>query len=90
MKFIKHEKHGIIQVHEITPVQKEHGWKVINLEDEIKKEPVKDIIDIKPIDDMTKSEVEEYGRELGVELDKRKTKANMLKDLEEWLQSDLS
>ena len=30
---------------------------------------------------MTKSQIEDYGRSLGVELDKRKTKVNMIKDL---------
>lgn len=30
---------------------------------------------------MTKKEIEEYGRGIGVELDRRKTKVNMIKDL---------
>ncbi len=30
---------------------------------------------------MTKSQLEEYGRKVGVELDKRKTKKNMVADL---------
>ena len=30
---------------------------------------------------MTKKEIEEYGRTQGIELDRRKTKANMVKDL---------
>lgn len=30
---------------------------------------------------MTKAQLEEYGREFGVELDKRKTKANMVEQL---------
>jgi hypothetical protein len=32
---------------------------------------------------MTKKEIEEYGRTQGIELDRRKTKANMIKDLNE-------
>jgi len=32
---------------------------------------------------MTKAKIEELGRELGIELDKRKTKDNMIKDLED-------
>lgn len=34
---------------------------------------------------MTKKELEVYARTLGVELDRRKSKANMLKELEEML-----
>jgi hypothetical protein len=30
---------------------------------------------------MTKAKIEEHGRELGVELDRRMTKPNMIKDL---------
>jgi hypothetical protein len=40
----------------------------------------------KPLIDMTKKELEVYARTLGVELDRRKTKANMMKELEEMLQ----
>jgi hypothetical protein len=32
---------------------------------------------------LTKAKLEELGREMGVELDKRKTKANMIADLKE-------
>jgi len=34
---------------------------------------------------LTKAKLEELGREFGVELDKRKTKANMIKELDEKL-----
>ena len=34
---------------------------------------------------LTKAQLEEYGRDCGVELDKRKTKANMLKQLKDLL-----
>lgn len=36
---------------------------------------------------LTKAALEEYGRELGVELDRRKTKANMIIDLEDYLKT---
>lgn len=36
-------------------------------------------------EDMTKVEIDEYGKEVGIELDRRKTKANMIKDLTEFL-----
>jgi len=35
--------------------------------------------------DMNKRELEEYGRTVGIELDRRKTKAGMLEDLEAFL-----
>lgn len=51
------------------------------------KEDIKEAIDELPsVDDLkklTKAKLEELGRELGVELDKRKTKDNMIKDLQE-------
>jgi len=34
---------------------------------------------------MTKAQLEQYGREFGLELDKRKTKANMIKQLKSML-----
>lgn len=36
---------------------------------------------------MTKAKLEEFGRELGVELDKRKTKDNMIKQLRDEISS---
>jgi hypothetical protein len=33
---------------------------------------------------LTKVELENYGRDIGIELDRRKTKANMIKDLREF------
>ena len=35
----------------------------------------------KDIAKMTKAKIEEHGRDLGVELDRRMTKSNMIKDL---------
>ena len=51
------------------------------------KEDIKEAIDDLPsVDDLkklTKAKIEELGRELGVELDKRRTKDNMIKELQE-------
>jgi len=45
-------------------------------------EPVKQIeIDLKGLEKKTKAEIEKVGRKVGVELDKRLTKVNMLKEL---------
>ena len=35
-------------------------------------------------EELTKVELENYGRDIGIELDRRKTKANMIKDLREF------
>tara|TARA_Y100000004_G_scaffold132038_1_gene149009 strand:+ start:757 stop:978 length:222 start_codon:yes stop_codon:yes gene_type:complete len=35
-------------------------------------------------EELTKLELEEYGRTIGIELDRRKKKANMIKDLREF------
>ena len=50
------------------------------------KEDVKEALDSLPttneLKKLTKAKLEELGRELGVELDKRKTKDNMIKELQ--------
>lgn len=50
------------------------------------KEDLEDALDKLPSADelkkLTKAKLEELGREFGVELDKRKTKANMMEDLQ--------
>jgi hypothetical protein len=38
--------------------------------------------------DMTKKELEEYGRTVGIELDRRRSKENMIQKLEDYLGSD--
>jgi len=38
--------------------------------------------------DMTKKELEEYGRTVGIELDRRRSKENMIQELEDYLGSD--
>ena len=51
------------------------------------KEEVQEVLESLPTADelkkLTKAKLEELGRELGVELDKRKTKDNMIKELQE-------
>jgi F0F1-type ATP synthase membrane subunit b/b' len=51
------------------------------------KEDIKEAIDALPsasdLKKLTKAKLEELGRELGIELDKRKTKDNMIKELQE-------
>lgn len=60
--------------------------KVDEVVDDIK-EDVKEALDSLPtaneLKKLTKAKLEELGRELGVELDKRKTKDNMIKELQE-------
>lgn len=38
-----------------------------------------------PLEEMSKNELEEYGRELGVELDKRHSKKRLISEIEEVL-----
>lgn len=40
-----------------------------------------------PLEKMTKNELEEYGRELGVELDKRHSKTRLISEINEALDS---
>jgi len=64
---------------------------VDEIEDKIDevKQKVKDKLDDIPTKDelkkLTKAKLEELGRDLGIELDKRKTKDNMIKELNEKL-----
>ena len=64
---------------------------VDEIEDKIDevKQKVKDKLDDLPTKEelkkLTKAKLEELGRDLGVELDKRKTKDNMIKELNEKL-----
>lgn len=39
--------------------------------------------------DMTKEELEEYGRTIGIELDRRHSKKRLIQELEEFLSTDL-
>ncbi len=49
---------------------------------EVQLQKVSSVVQPAPdLDKMTKQKLEEYGRTRGIELDRRKTKANMLSDL---------
>ena len=43
------------------------------------------LIEASPLEEMSKDELEEYGRELGVELDKRHSKKRLISEIEEVL-----
>ena len=43
--------------------------------------------DIKNFSDMSKVELEEYGRTVGIELDRRHSKSKLIKELEDHLES---
>ena len=62
--------------------------KIDEVVDDIKEE-VQEALDSLPsaaeLKKLTKAKLEELGRDLGVELDKRKTKDNMIKELQEKL-----
>ncbi len=78
MIYIKHEQHGFLPVDSLTNTQKAAGWVVCDIYEEIAGKSKKGIMD------MSKQELERYAREdYDVELDLRKSKANMLKDFEE-------
>lgn len=47
------------------------------------KEAIDDLPSVNDLKKLTKAKLEELGRELGIELDKRKTKDNMIKELQE-------
>ena len=44
--------------------------------------------DIKNFSDMSKVELEEYGRTIGIELDRRHSKSKLIKELEDHLESE--
>ena len=43
------------------------------------------LIEASPLEEMSKKELEEYGRELGVELDRRHSKKRLISEIEEIL-----
>ena len=43
--------------------------------------------DVKDFSDMSKEELEEYGRTVGIELDRRHSKSKLIKELEEHIES---
>jgi len=99
MKYIKHKEHGILPVVDFTQFQRAAGWREIDINEEIKpkKKNVTEQMIASDHDEIIeeflknkfspKSKFEEYARLLGCELDRRKTKANMVKEFKQWLQS---
>lgn len=80
MIYIKHPEHGCLAVVQMEDVHRQNGWVEIDINVEIaKKSKPKG----KTIDEMDKEELEIYARSFGVELDRRKSKVNMLADFED-------
>jgi len=50
----------------------------------VEETPVKETVDA-PLDSMSKKELEDYGRTVGVELDRRHSKKDLVKELKEKL-----
>ena len=46
-----------------------------------------EVVNLKDFTAMTKSELEEFGRTIGIELDKRHTKAELISELETFIES---
>tara|TARA_S200002703_G_scaffold75023_3_gene64669 strand:+ start:1164 stop:1421 length:258 start_codon:yes stop_codon:yes gene_type:complete len=56
--------------------------------EEVLMTPEKEVLtEASPLEKMTKNELEEYGRELGVELDKRHSKSRLISEIKEVLDS---
>ena len=55
----------------------------------VKPEPVveTEVVNQKDFTSMTKSELEEFGRTIGIELDKRQTKVQLISELETFIES---
>ena len=74
-----------------------YKWEVVEPKTEAQKiaevcpapEPVvkAEVVNQKDFTAMTKSELEEFGRTIGVELDKRHTKAELISELETFIES---
>jgi len=74
-----------------------YKWEVVEPKTEAQKvaevcpapEPVveTEVVNQKDFTAMTKSELEEFGRTVGVELDKRNTKAELISELETFIES---
>ena len=102
MKYIKHHEHGVLAVPAITNTHKRSGWKEIDINKELGIKPVTKkvteqmIVDHEPVIEeflankfSKKSVFEDYARKFGCELDRRKNKANMVKDFRQWQQSEI-
>ena len=74
-----------------------YKWEVVEPKTEAQKvaqvcpapEPVveAEVVNQKDFTAMTKSELEEFGRTVGIELDKRHTKADLISELETFIES---
>ncbi len=74
-----------------------YKWEVVEPKTEAQKvaqvcpapEPVveAEVVNQKDFTAMTKSELEEFGRTIGIELDKRHTKAELISELETFIES---
>ena len=74
-----------------------YKWEVVEPKTEAQKvaevcpapEPVveTEVVNQKDFTAMTKSELEEFGRTIGIELDKRHTKAELISELETFIES---
>ena len=89
---LKNDDHGIMMSYSISDLQKQKGWYEITeaelmelaggeVAEEVSEPDTPDI----DFDAMTKKELEVYARDFNIELDRRMSKKNMLKDFNEQL-----
>ena len=74
-----------------------YKWEEVELKNEADEAPVvcpapepvvePEVVNQKDFTAMTKSELEEFGRTIGIELDKRHTKAELISELETFIES---
>ena len=81
--YTNHEKVEDV-VEEVEDAIEEIEEKIDEVKQEVK-EKLDDIPTKEELKKLTKAKLEEFGRDLGIELDKRKTKDNMIKELNEKL-----
>lgn len=81
--FAVHKSSALVKVEEALDEIEEKVEEVVEDIKEDIKEAIDDLPSVDDLKKLTKAKLEELGRELGVELDKRKTKDNMIKDLQE-------
>jgi len=75
------EWHGIITKPVVTEPPAQMGY--IEPEDVVEVSFTRP--DVDALESMTKKELEEFGREEGIELDRRKSKLALLADLKQWI-----
>lgn len=95
MIYIKHPEHGYLAVPQVEEVHRRGGWEVCDIYEEIQKkghpeetaqEPAEEeppgLDEYPTLEAMSKEQLDQFARETyGVELDRRKSKDKMLKDL---------